>query len=151
LFIIDLSNGFTTEDSSIIAWIEKLPNKKVITIENKCDLIRETYDRRGGHFRDDVDPIRVSALTGHGFDSLKERLYSLATAGNGSPPEKSVTVANDRHVNCLRKSLTGLSSAMSAIKDGQTGEAVASDLRAACQSLGEIVGEVTSDEVLNNI
>jgi tRNA modification GTPase len=65
--------------------------------------------------------------------------------------ERSAIVSNMRHYNCLRKANANLEKSLVSIKNNYSGEFIASDIRSAAISLGEIIGEVTSEDILNNI
>jgi tRNA modification GTPase len=92
----------------------------------------------------------ISALTGEGIETLFQKLKERAF-GNSQYSEKSALVSNIRHYNCLERSKDNLEKSLSSLKKNYSGEFIASDIRNAATSLGEIIGEVTSEDVLNNI
>jgi tRNA modification GTPase len=114
---------------------------KIIKVVNKIDLNRE--------FVKDVD-VKISAKTGEGIDLLFRKLKDK-TIGNESYTEKTAIVTNLRHHNCLKKSRENLINARESILKKMSGEFVSVDLRNAEMNLAEIIGEVTSDDILNNI
>ena len=59
--------------------------------------------------------------------------------------------ARRRHLDALRKARTQVQTAKSQLKDNRAGELMAEELRAAQQSLNEITGEFTSDDLLGKI
>jgi tRNA modification GTPase len=65
--------------------------------------------------------------------------------------EKSAVVSNLRHFNCLQKAKEHLLAAKDSSTKNMSGEFISVDLRNAVSSLGEIIGEVTSEDILNNI
>ncbi len=150
LFIIDLSEGYTKTDSSIIENLAGVRERKLMIIENKCDLINGSYNEMISSGLRTREATIVSAKTGFGLETLREKLSSLSANGSGLS-DKSVIVTNIRHVNSLRDAHMNLEKAKLSLQGGCTGEFVALDLRATCNSLGEIIGEVTSDDILTNI
>ena len=60
-------------------------------------------------------------------------------------------MARRRHVDALRRALHCLQQAACSFESSRSGELVAEDLRAAQQSLNEITGEFTSDDLLGKI
>ena len=124
--------------------------KKVIAI-NKKDLplgipvssIREQFPK---------DPIVfISALKNEGIDELKEAVYkSLIHRSFINSPEY-IIVANVRHKNALLKTKSYLVNAMDGLDRGISPEFIAFELRSALDSLGEIIGQTTPEEVLNLI
>jgi tRNA modification GTPase len=114
---------------------------KIIKVVNKIDLNK--------NFVKDVD-VRISAKTGEGIDLLFNKLKEK-TIGNESYTEKTAIVTNLRHHNGLKRSRENLINARESILNKMSGEFISVDLRNAEMSLAEIIGEVTSDDILNNI
>ena len=115
--------------------------EKVLRVINKIDLERN-ISKKGD--------IYISALTGEGIESLFNKLKE-ASIGNSSYTEKSALVSNLRHYDCLRKAKENLENSLKTIDNKLSGEFIAVDIRNAVLSLGEIIGEVSSEDVLNNI
>lgn len=115
--------------------------EKIITILNKVDL--ENSSEKGAD-------VYISALTGYGINNLFAKLKEKAL-GESSYTEQSAIVSNSRHYECLKRAKQFLQNATNAIWQKLSGEYVSVDLRNAENSLGEIIGEVTSDDILNNI
>ena len=115
--------------------------EKIITVLNKVDL--------ENILEKEVD-VYISALTGYGINNLFTKLSKKVLGGN-SYTEHSAIVSNSRHYENLKKAKQELQSAINAIKQKLSGEYISVDLRNAENSLGEIIGEVTSDDILNNI
>lgn len=114
---------------------------KILRVANKIDLMTEVP------FEADV---KISAKTGEGMGELFKKLKQKAI-GTESYTEKTAIVTNLRHHNCLKKSRENLINARESILNKMSGEFIAVDLRNAEISLSEIIGEVTSDDILNNI
>jgi tRNA modification GTPase len=114
---------------------------KILKVVNKIDLNK--------NFIKDVD-VKISAKTGEGIESLFKKLKEK-TVGSGSYTEKTAIVTNLRHHNCLKKSRENLINARESILKKMSGEFISVDLRNTEMNLAEIIGEVTSDDILNNI
>jgi tRNA modification GTPase len=114
---------------------------KILKVVNKIDL--------KPHVSKDAD-VKISAKTGEGIDLLFEKLKEK-TIGNESYTEKTAIITNLRHHNCLKKSRENLINARESILNKMSGEFISVDLRNAEMNLAEIIGEVTSDDILNNI
>ena len=139
LFINDTEQNFSYD---LLKEINNLTSQdKLISIINKIDVPHETLEHAD---------VYISALTGEGIEDLfikiKEKLK-----GNSNYSEKSAIVSNIRHYQCLREAKKSLVNSEISINEGLTGEYISVDLRNAENSLGEIIGEVTSDDILNNI
>ncbi|HEX9253061.1 MAG TPA: tRNA uridine-5-carboxymethylaminomethyl(34) synthesis GTPase MnmE, partial [Ignavibacteriaceae bacterium] len=114
---------------------------KIIKAINKIDLDK--------NISKEAD-IKISAKTGEGIEALFGKLKEK-TVGNESYTEKTAIVTNLRHHNCLKKSRENLINARESILKKMSGEFISVDLRNAEMNLAEIIGEVTSDDILNNI
>ena len=96
------------------------------------------------------DVLEISAETGAGLDGLKERM--VATVGElGSGALDTAVISNVRHLTALERAGAALAEAAEGIELEATQELVALDIRHAIHYLGEITGEITTDEVLGNI
>jgi tRNA modification GTPase len=114
---------------------------KILTVLNKIDIAQNPVKEAD---------ICISAKTGEGIETLFKELKETAL-GISSYSEKSAVVSNLRHYNCLKKANESLGNAKESVNNKLSGEFIAVDLRNAADNLGEIIGEVTSDDILNNI
>jgi tRNA modification GTPase len=89
-------------------------------------------------------------MTGSGVENLIN-LMKRNALGNVNYSEKSAIVSSIRHFHCLRSAKISLSNALLSVNQKYSWEFIAVDLRNAADFLGEIIGEVTSEDVLNNI
>ncbi len=92
--------------------------------------------------------IAVSAITGAGMDSLRQSVTQLAGQENIA---EARFVARRRHLASLEQAKAYLRSGTNLLQNEQTIELSAEELRLAGQSLGEITGAVSSDELLGRI
>ena len=139
LFINDVEQKVNEE---ILSEIYSLTDKdKVLTVLNKIDINKATEIK---------SDIYISALTGEGMENLFAKMKENAL-GTSNYTEKSAVVSNLRHFNCLKQAKESLLIAKESINQNFSGEFIAVDLRNAENHLGEIIGAVTSDDILNNI
>lgn len=140
--VIFLEDVQQTESKDLLIDLLDLTSlDKILKVVNKIDL--------NPHVSKDAD-VKISAKTGEGIDLLFEKLKEK-TIGNESYTEKTAIVTNLRHHNCLKKSRENLINARESILKKMSGEFISVDLRNAEMNLAEIIGEVTSDDILNNI
>ncbi len=138
LFVNDVEQKFPTELYTEL--LDLSSKEKIITVFNKSDL-PHTEDNGG---------VFVSAKTGKGMDVLFSKLQTAAI-GSNSYTEQTAIVSNARHYDSLKKSKESLLAALDSIKAKMSGEFISVGLRAAESNLSEIIGVVTSDDILNNI
>ncbi len=143
LFVLDGSVGVKEEDLKIY---EKVKDRDTIVVINKIDLGEaplplEIFE---GH-----SIIKVSALTGHGLKDLEEEILRKA----GLVVQEGLNVyVSVRHEELLRKSKEVLERFRDKYeKEDISPEIAMLDIREAADYLGEIVGHITTEDVLGSI
>lgn len=147
LFMVD---GTTTDEINPEklwpTFMQRLPSHIPVTIiRNKADLTGETL---GYSEVDQYALIRLSARTGQGIDSLREHLkqsmgFSTTTEGG--------FLARRRHLQALENAAKHLDAGLEQLIVFHAGELLAEELRLAQESLSEITGTFTSDDLLGKI
>jgi tRNA modification GTPase len=94
--------------------------------------------------------VETSALTGAGLDELRKAMRNAALSRE-LPASGEVLVTRFRHRRALDRAAAALGVAADGTADGTPLDLVATDLREALDALGEIVGAVTTDELLDRI
>ena len=143
LLVVDDQTGLNTETMRIL---ESLPKDLPVTVtHNKIDLSGRNaalwYDALGEH-------IAISAKQGTGLAELKRHLK--ASMGYHSSGEATF-MARRRHLEALQSAEHILVHGKTVLKEQRAGELLAEDLRLAQQSLSEITGEFSSDDLLGRI
>ncbi|MGH8229253.1 MAG: GTPase, partial [Steroidobacteraceae bacterium] len=144
LFVVDMAAdptaaGYREERSRLP------PDVPVTLVLNKCDLLAAAPNTTA-----ESDPPRVvlSARSGEGLDALRRHL--LACMGLHTP-DSGVISARRRHLEALDRARAYVGRAAAELAARRAGELVAEELRQAQRALGEITGEVTSDDLLGRI
>lgn len=119
------------------------PGLHVVVVRNKCDVAGSAAAAAL------AGEVMISAREGLGLEDLRRAL--LAAGGLEADHAGEVIISNVRHLQALQRAAVALESAEGAILGGLTQELVALDIRLAVHHLGEITGEITTDEVLGNI
>lgn len=145
--VFDISRTCEDDDVQVIRRLneeqEQNPSCHVVYVGNKSDIgVSETWRPMG------LDITPISAVTGHGIDDLKNRLTEIYMKNTAF---ESPMISTIRHRDALQKCVTHLDHAKEALTAGQSFEFVAVDFRAAINSLGEIIGEITNQDILDNI
>jgi len=120
-------------------------NKRLIVVANKVDkakgLIESKFERI-----DDV--IFVSAKEKENVKAIEERLFDFVQSG---ALNNDVVVTNARHYEALTKANEALIKVLEGLSLNITGDFLAMDIRQALHHLGEITGDITTDDLLDNI
>ena len=90
----------------------------------------------------------LSAKNKEGIEALKTYLASLFS---GKVTTESVLITSARHLEQLARTHEALASARDSIKNNLPADLISADLRAALHHIGMLTGEITDQEVLNNI
>jgi tRNA modification GTPase len=145
IFMIDITAGATEED---IAIYRTIADKSRLVIVNKIDLRdKSNFDARR-YFPDD-DQVFISAKTGEGLDSLHKRIARFFNLDHFSLD--TALLATERQYLSMKKVCKTLSQALEEFETSPPPEAISVFLREALDYLGELVGETTSEEILNSI
>jgi tRNA modification GTPase len=148
LLMLDGSRALDDDDKEIF---EEIKGKKRVVVLNKNDLPLKISLEEAKRFFPEDPTISISALKNEGIDDLKQAIYgSLVHKDVRATPEHLI-VANIRHKTALTQVRDNLSNAMKALEEGISLEFIAFEIRAALEALGELVGETTTEEVLNRI
>ena len=112
-------------------------------------VVATKIDRQG---IPDVPPaaIRTSAVTGAGLESLRRAIVA-AVASSGDVAESAVTGTASRCHSSLDAAKQGLERACQITATGEHQELVAAEVRFVLESLGEVVGAVYTDDILDRI
>jgi tRNA modification GTPase len=138
LLVVDDTLGEGVEEAAIRA---RLPGRlPVICVHNKIDLSGAGSGERDGR-------LYLSAATGTGVDGLREHLKARIGYAGG----EGLFLARRRHLDALSRTAEHVASAARALDTGLGPELVAEDLRLAQDTLGEITGRVSSDDLLGRI
>jgi tRNA modification GTPase len=112
-----------------------------LLIRNKIDITRRSA-------ASSENAVCVSAKSGEGLIALKEKIKNLAGFRG---VEDSQFIARQRHVDALNRAEQFLQNGLEQQSQFRAGELLADDLMSCQKALGEITGEVSSDELLGMI
>ena len=130
-----------------------LDNKqKIILLLNKIDktdtaAVVEKARAAAGQLG--IEVIGISAKQGIHIDQVKRALVNSVQQEIQS--ETGIVVTNARHYDALQRAYAASERALTGIGSGLPGDLLAQDIREIMHYLGEITGEITTDEILGNI
>ncbi len=146
LLVLDISQPLGPEDEGIARLIG---GQRGIVVLNKSDLNQVVSKEEVEIIAPGLPGISVSAKTGAGIAGLQKLIIDQGvTKGVESEP---LVITSLRHKQALARTCQALSRGRQSLKKGSAMEFVAVDIKEALSYLGEITGEVTSEEVLDLI
>ncbi len=148
LQVLDCSEKMTNSDRLAL---EEFCEKKRILVMNKTDLPDQfDFDIESMDAIPRAALVRVSCLTGDGLESLKDAIKELAWSGEIQADMLEVMI-NARHQEALERSRAAIFRTLEVLASGNSLELAALDLRVAVNAVGEIVGQTTTEDLLNMI
>jgi tRNA modification GTPase len=122
------------------------PEKHFLLIGNKTDLMLEIPPHITALF--DLETIFISAKRKENVNLILERLVKTVKTSNIGD---QAIVSNARHYDSITSTLNALTEASNGLEANIPTDLIATDIRSALHYLGEITGEVTTDDILGNI
>ncbi len=144
IYLFDVNS--TTEDElrNNLRELKDL-NSSYLVVGNKIDLDKKD----SGKFRNYDGILFISAANKIGIEDLKKKI--LEQVNISSFKTGNAIVTNIRHYESLLKTKEALTSVTTGIKKNITSELLAQDIRMALLYLGEITGEITTEDLLGTI
>ena len=143
LHVFDASEPLTEADER---YLSEFADKQRILVRNKVDLparLQFASSLKG-------PVVEVSCVTGQGIEPLKDIMKELAWSGEIRAEMLQVMI-NSRHQDALNRARVAVQRTLAALAENQTLELVALDLRIAVNAVGEIVGQTTTEDLLDFI
>jgi len=145
--IIYLFDGMAFDKRELQQIQKKYPNKRLLPICNKTDLLNpEQIEKITSEI---PDVLFLSAKLKTGIPELEQKLLSLVDSGALSGDTTIIT--NSRHYDALLKALEEIQKVKEGLDMELSSDLMAIDIRQALYHLGEITGSVTTDDLLGNI
>lgn len=156
LFVFDGSEELDRQDDELIAQVFELRGSPELqnsfsAVINKIDLPVRMNKGELGRRLPGCPIIEISAKKLIGIEQLEKMLLKIIMGKGGAILNGEPIVTNLRQKDALERALTALQSTLQLLQQGSSSEFVALDLRTALDSLGEIIGEVTTEDILGNI
>jgi len=150
------------KDAALLLWIidpsaelepqiERLKNarqeltdeQRMIVIVNKKDVATIDLQQLSG-----FDVIEISAKTGEGIDILESKIAGIY---ENEADKHDIIITNARHYQALTKASETLDRVVDGLDMGLPGDLISQDIRECMHYLGEITGEISTDDLLGNI
>ena len=121
-------------------------NAQLLVVANHIDKLNDNQ-RKSLESKKDI--LAISAKSSTGIEVLSEKLKEVVLSGKVQ--REGSVVTNSRHLEALKRCSESLDRAMASLQNNTPGDLLAMDIRQALFYLGEITGEVTTDDLLGNI
>ena len=147
LMVLDSSETLTEDDRHLISLVR---DKRTIIVINKVDLPQSLDDDELVKLADDMPTVYVSAIDELGFQQLKAVIRDTVLHKE-SVQTDPIFVTKIWQKDAIRRAMESLIFAQESAKSSMSPELIAVDLRGALKNLGEITGETTSEDILDQI
>jgi tRNA modification GTPase len=149
LLLFDASAPLDDNDREAAQIAQSMSLARTLYLFNKMDLVHEQIAEilPGAGLADDL--VKLSCKTGDGLELLQSKL--LESVNQLQPKEGAIIITRLRHYEALQRALIHLREARSSLTANYSGEFIALDLRMALDAVGEVVGKVTSSDILKDI
>lgn len=159
LWLIDLTVYQAQYDELAEKIGAQVQGKQLVVLLNKTDLVSESTINEAkqyisGQLNNAVPTpmlLTLSAQSGSGLDQLKQLLAASLSTLQAENNSTGTIVSNLRHYEALSAALAATDRVIEGLHQGLSGDFVSQDLRECIYHLSDIVGEVTTDQVLGNI
>jgi tRNA modification GTPase len=146
IFVCDGSQGLTKEDQQLA---QLMKSEKTLCVINKNDLAQKIDAAQLADWTRVKKQISVSTQTRNGFDELENALFELI--GVGGQERADVGISKERHRQALLKTEAALQALIGDLKANQSFEFLSLNVREALDGLGELVGEIYTEDILDVI
>ena len=151
LWVIDSTQPIGNIDALLPTIESHLREKQFLLVFNKVDQIDEIKKEQLLNYfsQFDCEKIFISAKHSQNTEQLEDQLFKMAQLPEVG--ENDVMVTNMRHYEVLKNAHEAILRVMEGLEQGISGDFLSQDIRECLHYLGEITGEITTDEVLGNI
>lgn len=141
IFILNNNEEISSEEKELLG---KLENKKKIVVVNKIDLENKLDKSLLDNY------IEISVKENTGINKIKDEIKRLFNIGDINSNDMTY-LSNARSISLLHKALNSIEEAINEIKEGSPIDIVEFSLKDAWNSLGEVIGETYTDELLDEL
>ena len=97
------------------------------------------------------DILEISAKEEKGMEEMEEKIYSFILEEEVEDSSEKLIITNIRHKSALDKTKTAIDSIFETIDTGMPMDLISVDLKEALDSLSEITGEISSEDILDHV
>ena len=145
--IIDSTKELTSEDKEIL---EIIKDRKSIIILNKIDLEPVLQEKDIRLQESSKHIIKISALNDIGIEKLYQEITNLFNL-NEINFDNEMIITNIRHKNLITKAIENVKKTKSTIEEKMPLDIIAVFIKDILEDLGNITGEIVSEDIINEI
>ena len=149
LWVVDATAPIAELENFHKQIVEHCQDKAAIAVVNKIDasdtqaIVKKLKEL-------DVKIAEISAREGTGVEQLKQDIIEAAALPQVND-ENAVIVTNARHYHALVRASEAIDRTLQGLATGLSGDLVSQDIRECMHYLGEITGEISTDDILGEI
>ena len=149
LYVFDVTQESPQQARDYLLSLNLLPQTAILLLANKVDLLSQAPAAP-----DDLPPawqwLGISAQAKQNLDPMKQWMVETITTRPAEVGDQAI-ISNVRHLNALKRARSALSEVEQGMSFGVSGDLLAIDIRTVLHQIGEITGEISTEEVLGNI
>ena len=143
LFVVDSADGFTNEDNEVL---NKIKDKEVLVIYNKNDKVKDYKNDN----LSDYESINISTFDSDMISKLKDKIAEMFDL-ESIAESNYMYISNARQIALLNNCISIINDIENSVKNGELVDMVEIDVKKLWETLSEITGEVSSDDLLDEI
>lgn len=151
LLVTDISGSVEPIFDRIVKIRKKISNQKLLIIANKVDIALATSQSQltGFQLQSNEELVFIAAKNKENLDQLIQMMKKAVNFDSIGP--KDIVVSNIRHYEALTLAYQSIQRVVEGLKTGISGDFLAQDIRECLHYLGEITGEISTNEILGHI
>ena len=148
ILVLDATRAQASLDAAIEEVKARLSHQKLVVVMNKIDQLKapQLAELKKTNA---ADTLYLSAKGKVNITTLEERLVQLSEVEKAQ--EANILVSNVRHFEALKKAQAAIHRVQEGLDAGITSDFLAQDIRECLLHIGEITGNISTDEILGNI
>jgi tRNA modification GTPase len=149
LYLYMVDGSMSLDGADLTVWNEVKNGKPFLTLVNKCDLPSKLDFQELEVLTGNKELLRISTKMSQGLELVEKRIADFVPGEDGK--REGEQIMRLRHKNALEIAVMALRRAEDAFCEKQSLEFIILDLKAAFDSLRELVGEIYSEDLLDVI
>lgn len=151
LWVIDATEPISEIGAFYSQIKEHCHDKAVLAVVNKIDAAdTQSILEKIKALDTNITAIEISAKEGTGVELLKQEIINAAALPQVND-ENAVIVTNSRHYHALVRAGEAIDRTLQGLSTGLSGDLVSQDIRECMHYLGEITGEISTEDILGEI